>query len=56
MKVFKENGKYGVKNGFRIIVEPKYISKSEMVENDPFFNKKQANQEENKTPCEKEKE
>lgn len=56
MKVFKQNGKYGVRSGFRIVVEPIYSSKNEMVENDPFFNKKQVSSEENKTPCEKEKE
>lgn len=37
MKVFKVNGKYGVKEGNKIIVKPVYMSASDMVANDSFF-------------------
>lgn len=37
MKVFKVNGKYGVKEGNKIIVQPIYASASDMVANDSFF-------------------
>lgn len=37
MKVFKVNGKYGVKEGNKIIVQPVYTSTRDMVANDSFF-------------------
>lgn len=36
MKVFKVNGKYGVKEGNKIIVQPVYTSTRDMVANDSF--------------------
>ncbi len=56
MKIFKKSGKYGVREGFKVIVEPTYSSTREMVENDPFFNKKQIDHEQNKNANEQEKE
>ena len=44
MKVFKVNGKYGVKEGNKIIVQPVYTSTRDMVANDSFFMKNERNE------------
>lgn len=50
MKVFKVNGKYGVKEGNKIIVKPVYMSASDMVANDSFFtNQVKSSSQTNKT-------
>ncbi len=50
MKVFKVNGKYGVKEGNKIIVQPVYTSTRDMVANDSFFtNQVKSSSQTNKT-------
>lgn len=41
MKIFRKNGKYGAKEGIRVIVPAEYDSLLDMIERDPYFTKNQ---------------
>lgn len=41
MKMFIKNGKFGAREGIKVIVPAVYDDMLQMVENDPYFTKKQ---------------